>query len=108
MYSASSRTLSILSSVVCVYFIECKVTNYWSYGPVAGVDFIHRQASNVDNMSCFGPGMLSAVLAGHTDHGNDHFFQADAAMLESIPVVIDIIIVVVGVAKEPVTFGKNK
>ena len=50
----------------------------------------------------------SRTLSGHPDHGDDHFFEADAAMLKSIPIIIHIIIVVIGIAEKAVTAGEDK
>jgi len=48
-----------------------------------------------------------STLTGHPDHRDDHFFQADAAVLEGIPVIVDIIVVVVGITEEPITFCRR-
>ena len=50
----------------------------------------------------------SGVLTGHPDDGDDHFFHADTAVLESITVIIDVIVIVIGVAKEAIALCKNK
>src|SRR5690348_11621973 len=93
MYSASSSTRSILSNVVCVNFMLLKVTTYDG----DSVQFYPQKGDN-----------QLGILTAHPDHRNDHFFQADAAMLKGVPVIIHVIVVIVGVTEEPIAAGKNK
>ena len=48
------------------------------------------------------------LFIGHTYYRNDHFFQAYAAMLKCIAVIVYKMIVIIRVAKKQVAFGKNK
>src|SRR5579862_877634 len=50
----------------------------------------------------------SGGLAGHLNNRNNHFFQADSAMLKGIAVIIYIVIVIIRIAQKAVFFRKNK
>lgn len=48
-----------------------------------------------------------ADLSAHQlDHRHDHFLQAYTAMLKSIPVIIHIVIVIIGIAEKHIFAGK--
>jgi ABC-type transport system involved in Fe-S cluster assembly fused permease/ATPase subunit len=37
------------------------------------------------------------LFAHHFDDGHDHFLQADAAVLESISVIINVVVIIIGI-----------
>lgn len=44
----------------------------------------------------------------HFDHRHYHFFQAHTAMLKCILIIINIVIVIIRVAKKAILLGKNE
>jgi hypothetical protein len=52
-------------------------------------------------------GRMHGSFAYHLDHRYNHFFQADAAVLEGVAVIIHIMVVVVGIAEENILAAKN-
>jgi len=46
-------------------------------------------------------------LACHRDDGYHHLFERDAAVLEGVAVVADVVVVVVGIGKEGVARGED-
>ena len=51
--------------------------------------------------------LSSLTLRAERDERNEHLFHRDAAVLESVAVVLYVVVVVVGVSKEAITRGKN-
>ena len=48
------------------------------------------------------------LLIGHAYHRHNHFFQANASVLEGIAVIIGEMIVVVGIAEIMISLGKDE
>ena len=50
----------------------------------------------------------SLPFRAHLNDRNNHFFEADAAVLEGVAVIVDVVVIVVGVAQEAIIFGEDE